>query len=133
MNKKAETQTTTKVLTFNVPNIVLEYKDEACPILTVRSGGSIQIEHTVTVDYYDEAVDERDQVFAIKAKNQINFAGLTIAALNDAIPNIAPSAPTASEYMALVGKPVMTYFDCRKVSLKDGDVYKVTRSTIVLP
>jgi hypothetical protein len=113
-------------VTFTVPHVLLSNS----PTLNLRQGGPVQVEATVTVDYYDAPVDEKP--FVIKAKNQINFGALKIEVLNDAITGdkpIAPSSPTASEYMANVGKPVLTYFSCTPV----GKKFKVVRNTIMLP
>lgn len=126
-----------KILTFNVPHVLLDYKPGDFPVATVRQGGSKQIEHDVTAEYVDAAVDETDKLFIIKAKNQINFGPNRIEVLNDEIPNIAPSAPTASEYMANVGKEVLVGFNCSRSEQhsreEKKDIFRVIRTKIVLP
>lgn len=124
-------------LTYNVPHILLDFKPGELPVATMRQGGSVQIEHTVAVEYVDAPVDESSKVFAIKAKNQINFGGYRIEVLNDEIPNIASSAPTASEYMSKVGQEVLIRFECSRSEShsreQKKDVFRVTRTTITLP
>lgn len=124
-------------LTYNVPHILLDYKPGDYPVATLRQGGSKQIEQTVAVEYVDAAVDESDKVFAIKAKNQINFGSNRIDVLNDAIPNVAPSSPTSAEYMQKVGSEVLISFDCTRSELhskeQKKDVFRVIRTTIILP
>ena len=126
-----------QILTYNVPHVLLDYKAGDFPSATIREGGSRQIEHTITVEFVESAVDESDKVFATKAKNQINFGGNRLDVLNDEIPNIAPSAPTASEYMSKVGKEVLVGFNCSRSDQRSReekkDIFRVIRTTIILP
>lgn len=137
MKKLQKTLSNTQKLTFIAPHILLQFKDGDFPVLTVRQGKAVQIDHTTTVDFYDQPVDERDKLFVIKAKNQVNFGNGRIEVLNDAIKNVAPSAPTASRYMSLVGKEVMIAFSCERSAAISRDVkkdaYRVVRTTIKLP
>ena len=138
MNKMDETETITRTLTFDVPNVLIDYQQDngSQPVLILRQGGSRQIEHTISIDYYDVQVDDTSKLFVIKAKNLINFGALRIEVLNDEIKGdkpIAASAPTASKYMENVGTPVLLAFYCSKVTLNDNNVYKVVRSFITLP
>lgn len=140
MSKRVEkTQSTTRKLTFVAPHILLNAQLEGgrFPVYTLRQGGAVQIDFTTTVDFYDAPVDERDRLFVVKAKNQISFGGNRIEVLNDPIKNVAPSAPTASEYMSKVGKTVLVAFMCDR-SLAHSteakkDIYRVVRTTIRLP
>lgn len=136
------TAATKHKLTFNAPHILLEHdlkKNKAFPVLTLRRGGSVQIEFTTTVDIYDAPVDESGQVFKIKAFNEYNFANEIVQVLNDAMPHIhlVASSPTASEYLKLVGKKVMTNFSCQRSPAHSEqfgkDAYLVRRTTIILP
>lgn len=137
--KKIEkTASNDEELTFTVPHVLLAVQDSyGRRKLTVREGGYVQIKHTVTIDWYDQPVDESANVFALKGQNQINFGGLKISVLNDKIPNVAPSSPTATEYMKLVGKRVMLAFSCVKSvhheKTFEREAYRVVRSTIILP
>ncbi len=133
MNKLVATKVVTQKVTFSVPHVLINYKNgDGCPVMTLRQGDSRQVEATITTDWYDAPVDEK--AFTIKAKNKLNFGDLRIDVLNDEITGIAPSYPTASEYMSKVGKPVMIAFGCDLRSGNSGkDVYRVVRSSIVLP
>lgn len=130
-----------KELTYVVPNILLKYEQSnGLPLAQVRMGGAKQIEYITTVEYLDSPVDESNQLFVIKAKNKINVAGVILDVLNDQITGdkpIAPSSPTASEYMSKVGTPVLTYFSCRHDPATsvgvERPVYRTVRARIVLP
>lgn len=131
MTKLADTSVVTREITFPVPNVLIKHEvRNGFPILTMRQGGLTQVQAMITTDWHDAPVDENNKVFRVKAKNWINFGPHKIDALNDAFPNVAPSCPTASEYMRNVGKPVMTNFSCE---LSGENIYKVVRVTIVLP
>lgn len=135
MNKLSETKVVTREVTFPVPNVLISYEGKNdFPILTLRQGGSRQVKVTVSTDIYDSPVKEKS--FSIKARNQINFGSLRIDVLNDAITGdkpIAPSCPTASDYMRNVGKTVMTSFRCDPVKIDGKNLFRVIRSHIVLP
>ncbi len=133
MNKLVETKVVTQKVTFTVPHVLINYKNgNEFPVLTLRQGGPVQVDATITTDWYDAPVDEK--AFTIKAKNKLNFGDLRIDVLNDEITGIAPSYPTASEYMSKVGQTVMIGFGCDLRSGDSGkDVYRVIRSSIVLP
>lgn len=139
-NPLSEPIVTKQVLTFDVPSILVEHKDGILPMLTLRQGGSRQVEHVVSVQYYDGAVDEKDQLFVIRAKNQVNFGEHIITVLNDRIEGarpVAPSSPTATEYMSKVGQEIMLKFSCKKTTLfkddKPVDAFQVVRVKIILP
>ncbi len=133
MNKIGETITTTQTVTYAVPNVLINYNPNGkFPTLTMRQGGFTQVEATITTEFYDEAVENKDPVFLIKATNQINVGRFIVNVLNDKIEGdkpIAPSSPTATEYMQGIGKPVTLNFSCTKLA----DKFRVTRSTITLP
>jgi len=141
VNKLSDTQVVIAKVTFTVPNVLINYDNGVSfPTLKLRQGGSMQVDATISTDFYDEPLDERKNVFAFKARNQINFGSYRIDVLNDEIKGdkpIAPSCPTASQYMANVGKTVMISFSCvRSEAHSRGEgknVYKVARSTITLP
>ena len=133
MTKLVDTKIVTQKVTFNVPHVLIDHREnDGFPILTLRQGGSVQVDATITTDWYDEPADEAP--FIIKAKNQINFGDIRLYVLNDEIKEIAPSCPTASEYMSKVGQRVTTSFRCDLTSADaDKKVYRVVRSSIVLP
>ncbi len=133
MNKLVETKVVTQKVTFSVPHVLINCKNgDGFPVITLRQGGSLQVDATITTDWYDAPVDEK--AFTVKAKNKLNFGDLRIDVLNDEITGIAPSCPTASEYISRVGQPVMIAFGCDLRSGDSGkDVYRVIRSSIVLP
>ncbi len=133
MNKLVDTKVVTEKVTFTVPHVLINYKNgDGFPILNLRQGGPIQVDATITTDWYDAPVDEKS--FTIKAKNKLNFGDLRIDVLNDEFTGIAPSCPTASEYMSRVGQEVMIAFGCDLRSGDSGkDVYRVIRSSIILP
>ncbi len=135
MTKLFDTNSVTRKVTFNVPHVLIKYDSRGgFPVLTLRQGGSRQIDVTVTTDWYDAPADESKDVFNVKAQNQINVGPNRVYVLNDRIVGdkpISPSCPTASEYMNNVGKTVMTSFNCSLITGKN--TYRVIRSTIVLP
>ena len=138
MKKMAPTITTGPTLTFTIPHILLSASEKnGRSVLAVREGGFVQIQHTTTTDFYDEPVDEGDELFVIKAKNQINFGGLRLEVLNDAIEGLPPSSPSASDYMKQVGKIVMLSSICTRSNAHSReakqDVYQVIRTKIKLP
>ncbi len=133
MNKLVDTKVVTQKVTFNVPHVLISYSENnGFPVMTLRQGGSRQVEATITTDWYDAPVEEKP--FTIKAKNKLNFGDLRLDVLNDEITGIAPSCPTAYEYLSKVGQTVMIGFGCDLRSGDSGkDVYRVVRSSIVLP
>ncbi len=135
MTKLEDTHIVTRKVTFNVPHVLIKYENgNGFPVLTLRQGGSRQIDATVTTDVYDAPRDESKSVFNIKAQNQINVGSNRVYVLNDQITGdkpITPSCPTASEYMDRVGKTVMTSFKCDFITSQNK--YRVIRSTITLP
>lgn len=131
---------TKRDLTYPVPNVLLKYEDADVPIVQIRMGGPRQVEHVISIEYVEVKVDERDQLFVIKAKNRINVTGAMLDVLNDKVEGskpLAPSSPSATDYMANVGKSVLLYFSCAFDSVTsdtlERDVYKVVRSRIILP
>ncbi len=135
MTKLTDTLVITRKITFNAPHVLINYKNgDGFPVLTLRQGGSLQVDATITTDWYDSAVDESRNVFNVKAKNQINIGSHRVEVLNDQITGdkpVAQSCPTASEYMDRVGKTVMTSFKCDFITSQNK--YRVIRSTITLP
>ncbi len=139
--KLADTSTIVQSVTFTVPHVLLNYNNgKEFPILTLRQGGCVQVEATITTDWLDAPIDESKDVFKVKARNKINFGALRLDVLNDKIEGDKPvsrSCPTASEYMEKVGKPILIGFACVKSDIhsksEGRDVYKVVRSTIKLP
>ncbi len=133
--KVEDTHVVTRNITFNVPHVLINYKNgDGFPVLTLRQGGSLQVDATITTDWYDAPVNESKNVFSVKAQNQINVGINRVYVLNDRIEGdkpVAPSCPTASEYMVRVGKTVMTSFKCDFITSQNK--YRVIRSTITLP
>lgn len=129
---------TKRISTFNVPHVLLKREEQnGFPVLEVRLGGSRQIEFTINITYSEQELDETSRLFVIKAMNKINFGDGAIRVLNDAVPGLAASAPTATEYMKNVGKRVMTAFSChpdkQQSRILGRTVFRVARSTIILP
>lgn len=141
MTKLSDTSVVVQSVTFAVPHVLLNCdRSSRFPVLTLRQGGHVQVEATVTTDWLDYPVDESKSVFVIKAKNKINFGALRIEVLNDRIEGdkpVAQSFPTASEYMDKVGKPALLAFACVRSEIhsktEGKNVFKVVRSTIILP
>ncbi len=141
MTKLADTETVIQNITFTVPHVLINYHNgQVLPVLTLRQGGCVQVDATITTDWYDTAVNESNNVFRVKARNKMSFGDLHLFVLNDKIEGVKPvsqSCPTASEYMDNVGKEVLIGFACVKSDIhsksEGKDVYKVVRSTITLP
>lgn len=141
MKDLPSTVETKRDLTYTVPNILLKYEDvNGVPTMQIRMGSPKQIEHVVTINFVEDAIDEQDQVFTIKARNRINVGNMILDVLNDRIEGskpIAPSAPTATEYIGKVGKSVLTFFSCKPDPIMsktlEREVFKVVRSKIILP
>ncbi len=135
MTKLFNTHSVTRKVTFNVPHVLIKYENgNGFPVLTLRQGGSQQVDATISTDWYDTPLDESNNVFSVKAHNQINVGPNRVYVLNDQITGekpISPSCPTASEYMDRVGKTVMTSFKCDFITSQNK--YRVIRSTITLP
>ncbi len=134
--KLADTHVVKRIVTYTVPHVLVKYEaNNGFPILALRQGGSVQVEATITTDFYDTPIEEKP--FLIKAKNQINFCDFQVYVLNDEITGIAPSCPTASEYMSKVGTTVLTFFGCDVSQIHSRDagknIYRVIRSSIILP
>lgn len=127
-------------LTFTVPHILKSITlDEAgFTHREIREGGPRQIEFETTHEYSETPVEKED-VFSIKAANQLNFAGSVINVLNDEVKladgfQLVPTSPTASEYMALIGQRVQTASMCDKdisLSKQAGkDVFRIAKAFI---
>lgn len=138
-----EKSSTTRELTFPVPHILKSFSidDAGFRHQDVRQGGPKQIDFTTEVEFSDTPVDEKDQVFVIRATNQFNFGNQVIQVINDKIEEqgfrLVPTSPTASEYLAKVGERVMASFNCRvHRSLSEQQkktIYQITRIFIDLP
>jgi len=104
--------------TFTFPHILQSAGEQSgFDMLSVRIGGPRQVQWTVETGFSDTLVPEPDK-YQVKGTNQINFAGNLIDVLNDAVTyngkSLVASSPTASEYMAMVGKPVVTQWKCQR-------------------
>lgn len=138
-----EKSSTTRELTYTVPHILksLTIDDAGFKHPDLRQGGPRQIDFETEIEYADAPADERNQVFAIRATNQINFADHVINVINDQIElrgfRLVPTSPTASEYLAKVGTRAMVSFSCRahrQFSEQQGKpIYQIVRIFIVLP
>lgn len=134
---------TTRELSYTVPHILksLTIDDAGFKHPDLRQGMIRQLDFETEIEYVDTPADERDQVFAIRATNQINFADHVINVINDKIAlrgfRLVPTSPTASEYLAKVGTRVMVSFDCRAhrpFSEQQGKpIYQISRIFVVLP
>lgn len=138
-----EKSSTTRLLTFTVPHILKAFSidDAGFRHQDVRQGGAKQIDFTTEIEFSETAVDETNQVFAIRATNQFNFGNQVIQVINDAIEEkgfrLVPTSPTATEYLAKVGERVMVSFNCRvhrSLSEQQGKtIYQIVRIFITLP
>lgn len=141
MNKIGDTTTRKQNITYTVPSVLTNYNaNERFPTFTLRQGGFTQVEATITTEFYDEPVENKEPLFLIKATNQINVGRFIVNVLNDKIEGdkpIAPSSPTASQYMENIGSTVLISFSCTRSEShsreEEKDVFKVVRSTITLP
>lgn len=130
---------TKNTLTWPVPNLLISAKDGHA---TVREGGPRQLEHTTEAWFSEEKQEE--PIFRILARNVTTIAGARIEVLNDADEhdgrNLAASNPSASEYLAQVGKPVTVSFDSTLINpayakqhFQRERVFRNIRITIILP
>ncbi len=124
--------------TFTTPNVLLSATVEGGALVqSVREGGPKAFEATTTRELVEVPIEETP--FVIRATNRINFAGGVIDVINDEILHedrqLRPTSPTASEYLAKIGQPVMIAFSCRYLQSKstpDKKVYAVGRTFITL-
>lgn len=134
-------------LTFTVPHILksISLDENGFTHRDVREGGPRQIEYETTHEYSLEPVTKED-VFTIKATNQLNFAGSTIKVLNDEVVlangfRLVPTSPSATEYLRLVGTKQLVHFNHVQVDKnhlpedwpEDKPLYKTGRIHIILP
>lgn len=126
--------------TYNVPNLLLSVSIEnGLPVHSVRAGGLLEIEHRTEVTFVSGDRPPNEEEFRIRGVNQISFAGQTLAVLNDEIhygdQHLLASAPSVSEYQALVGREVMIKFDCYEQIVPAGapKEWKIARTFITLP
>lgn len=138
----SEPDMTVSEMTFDVPSILLEAKIENGQVFhSVREGRAQQVQLTTTIEWTEAPADERESLFVIRAQNLINFAQQRISVINDDTTlgdkHFPPSSPTASEYLAKIGKPVLIHFDCARDATESKrlgrPVYKIVRNTIILP
>ncbi len=103
--------------TYQIPHILIESRLDANGrvVRVIREGGMIGLDAVTDAEISETVKDEKP--FRIVAQNQINFGGQTISVLNDETDiggqYLAPSSPTASEYLAQAGKKTMIAFSCR--------------------
>lgn len=129
-------------MTYDAPHILLggSAKD-GLVTHSIREAASVQVSLLTRIEYAEKPVDEHEKVFNIKARNLIKFAGQRVSVINDATEfgdvKLQASAPSASEYLKLVGKPVLIYFDCARDPMQSQrlgrPVFKIVRNSIVLP
>lgn len=133
-----------KKLTFTVPHILksISFDEAGFYHREIRDGGPRQIEYELTQEYADEPASEKEQIFGIRATNQLNFGGSIINVINDEVVlengfRLVPTSPTASEYLSKVGQRVqLSSVSTRDTTLSDQqgkDIYRIGRSFIVLP
>lgn len=137
-----EPRETVSEMTYDTPHILLDAKAQGGLVThSIREAASVQVPLTTRIEYAESPVDEHANVFAIKARNLIRFAGQKVSVINDATEfgdvNLPATSPSASEYLALIGQPVMIYFDCTRDLMQTQrlgrPVYKIVRNSIVLP
>lgn len=125
-------------ITFTTPNVLLAASfEDGVMTQTVREGGPKSFEATTIREEVNEPVEEIP--LSIRATNRINFGDAVINVINDAAVvgdrRLVATKPTASEYMALIGKKVMVGFHCRRLlskSTPEKAVYAVGRTFITL-
>lgn len=125
-------------ITFDVPHLLIKSGDyDGFLTQAIREGGPRQLELISRIEWTEAPVDEHDQVFVIRGRNVINFAGARLSILNDATEQLPPSAPTTAEYMAKRGTEVLIHFDCTRDNMESRrtgrDAYKVVRNSLILP
>lgn len=135
---------TKRMLSWKMPHILLSVtRDKKSGQLQkhVREGGSRQCEFTTEMSY-ETAPGSTDDVFAIKHTNQLNFAGAIINVINDEVVllpelRLVPTLPTASEYLARVGKKtlvgVVSTPDVDQTRLQGKEIFRVGRISLTLP
>lgn len=141
-----EKSSATRELTFTVPHILKSFAiDEAgFRHQDVRQGGPKQIDFTTEIEFSDTPVDEKADVFAIRATNQFLFANQVINVISDEVEpqgergfRLVPTSPTATEYLKKVGSRVMVSSVCRvhrQYSEQQGKpIYQIARIFIDLP
>lgn len=131
----------TVTATWKVPHVLkaISQDESGFTHREVREGGDRQVELTSETEFSEQETDE--QVFSIKATNQLNFAGSTIDVLNDEVVlkdfRLVPTSPTASEYLSKVGTKVLIRFSCRIENLhtkqQKKSIYQIDRVFITLP
>lgn len=99
------------IVTFTAPNILHTAGElNGQDLLTIRNGGRVQIPLSVET-WISETPVESPFVLKFLAFNQIKVAGQVVSVLNDACTyngkTLAPSNPTASQYLALIGTKIL--------------------------
>lgn len=130
----------TRTLTYAFPNVLLGIGKDANGFVAkqVREGEHRQVEMTTTTTYSDDPQTEAP--FVIQGQNRLQFGGLPIMVINDAVDleglALPATAPTASEYLALIGKDVPVGFLCRRdphiSDLRGKPAYRTDRTTVKL-
>lgn len=132
-----EKKTLVTNFTYEVPHVLVSMDGRN---RNLRQGGPEQIEQQVEVVYTFEK-PEKEAPFLIKAPNRLNFGSGPMNVLNDEVEingvKIPPSSPSASEYMAKVGKRVLinTLIGVNREMSKDAGktVYREAKIYITLP
>lgn len=124
-------QSETITATYTLPNVLKAVDSQnGRDVLTIISGGGVQIPILGEHWLFDNPVDA-PPIFVVMAQNQIRVAGQTINVINDPVTfngkTLTPSNPTASQYLAQVGKQVFTSFSCALVDPRTA-VYKTYRA-----
>lgn len=140
------------VVSFNAPHILQSVKvDGTRETYTVSNGGHKQVVMSVET-WLSETPVTPPNILKIRATNRILVGGQPVDVLNDAMEYngklLAPSNPTASQYLALMGtKVVMTPsptaepFKCIPLKPESSlfqlygkpTLYAITQVSIVLP
>lgn len=140
------------IVTFDAPNVLHSVSSDAGrTVLQVSSGGRKQVVMSVKKWFSDIPVEPPFEL-KILAKNNITVGGVAIKVLNDGVEydgqQLAPSNPTAAQYLALVGQKVVMSpspstpaFSCTPVppgsplleQFGKATLYSVKQVSIVLP
>ena len=119
-------------ISFTFPHILIQSAKVGDFIqASIREGATMSVARTTVAENSEVPIETPSEFFSVRATNQINFGGRIISVLNDANEalGIPESSPSATEYLALIGQPVLIGFRCDKMA-RGG--YKITRSTIIL-
>lgn len=108
-----ETSEKESILSYTTPNVLLHSKDGTVHVL---EASTVQIPHK-TRAWFSKTREEKREVFKPNSHGRFNICGHVVNVLCDeAVYRGNPytaSVPTATEYLALIGKEVRIYYDSK--------------------